>query len=151
MHGLLQCLLDSPDALLAGSTGFSIQERFQGALARRLLYCNRTYASMAGRTREELMQLTDTRLVQHRVHDQKMSLQFQRLIEKKLPYTGVFSWRRPDGRFNMIEYMAVPVVQGQRLFVLGLDRFLIPPSSISLKQPSPRGSYPWKQFFPAQA
>jgi PAS domain S-box-containing protein len=104
------------------SDGVSVFERRVGTLHRRLIDCNQAYADMAGRSKAELTAVDDIRRIQAHDHSQAHSRQLQERIEEGLPYSGSFSWVRPDGRENHIEYRAVPVRLGERILVYGIDR-----------------------------
>ena len=104
------------------SDGVSIYERFSGNLKRKLIDCNKSYAEMAGRSKEELCSIADIQEFQHNSHTKEDSWIIQRKIEQVLHYEGTFSWTRPDGKENYIEYRAVPFRIGKRIFVCGIDR-----------------------------
>ena len=104
------------------SDGISIYERFSGNLKRKLIDCNKSYAKMAGRSKEELCSIADIQEFQHNSHTKEGSWIIQQKIEQFLHYEGTFSWTRPDGKENYIEYRAVPFRIGERIFVCGIDR-----------------------------
>jgi PAS domain-containing protein len=128
MNAAVQAILQNAGALLDGDTGVSIHRRFPGSLERHLFWCNRTYARMAGRDREELLALGDMRPLQRRTHDRPVSKQFQTLVEEGRGWAGTFAWLRPDGLDNLVEYLALPAVHEHGTYVVGLDKFLLAPA-----------------------
>lgn len=91
--------------------------------ARRLIECNGRYVEMAGRSKEELLEIGDTRSIQRDVEyilsgDQAA----EQLLYQGYTYRGRFTWLRPDGRENIIEYNAVPIQVKDRILIIGLDR-----------------------------
>ncbi|WP_027183011.1 hypothetical protein [Desulfovibrio inopinatus] len=109
------------------ATGFSITLRYSGSLKRQLIFCNQTYADMAGRSREDLLSTGDMRMFQTHEHTHAQSLQMQTEIENLSPFTGAFAWVHPEGELVFIEYMALPVWYRGRLFVIGIDRYMHAP------------------------
>ncbi|OUC09458.1 hypothetical protein RY27_02720 [Litorilinea aerophila] len=102
--------------------GISIYEELPESGSRRLLECNERYAEMAGRSKEELLALGNTSLL-HR----KVSRRFSRaenliIRQHQLRYRGLFSWIRPDGKENVIEYSAAPINLDGRPLTIGIDR-----------------------------
>jgi len=100
--------------------GISIYEELPDG-SRKLVDCNPQYVKMSGYSREELMRISDTLKIQqdHRTPEQEAAG-----IEKILagqPFSGVFSWLRPDGKENYIEYTAAPINMGGRRFTIGID------------------------------
>jgi PAS domain S-box-containing protein len=97
--------------------GISIFEETFDRTKRRLVDCNKRYAEMAGRSREELLQIGSTiniaKTLSEDHHDSNM---------ENVVFSGSFSWIRPDGKDNVIEYAAVPIkVQGKTI-TIGIDR-----------------------------
>ena len=101
--------------------GISIYEEIPAEDKRILLECNERYCQMAGRSKEELMATGDTRTIQHTIESAGDESDWQSIMEGRF-YTGVFSWIRPDGQKNIIEYNAAPTKVGERYFTIGLDR-----------------------------
>ena len=98
------------------SDGIAIFEKLEGRGLPRLIDCNESYARLAGRSQAELLATTDVRRLQLRCSAPENSLESQPGLE------GVFSWQRPDGQENYVEYRAVPIeISGRRLY-LGIDR-----------------------------
>jgi len=102
--------------------GVSLHEEFSGWADRRLIDCNDRYAEMAGRSKEELLAISNTMLVQKDVEPG---------VDSRVPlpagcdreaYRGLFSWTRPDGKENVIEYTAGKINIDGRVLVVGLDR-----------------------------
>ncbi|MGC9397180.1 MAG: ATP-binding protein [Anaerolineae bacterium] len=101
--------------------GVSLHEEFPGMMERRLIDCNDCYAEMAGRSKEELFSIGNTMQVQKEVEpgvDSRVHLPAGHDHEA---YRGLFSWIRPDGKENVIEYTAGRVVVDGRTLVVGLD------------------------------
>jgi len=102
--------------------GVSLYEEFPTLSKRRLIGCNDRYAEMAGRSKEELLSIGDTMLLQEEIEpgvDSRIPLPTDRDIEA---YRGLFSWLRPDGKENVIEYTAGRINLDGRILVVGLDR-----------------------------
>jgi PAS domain S-box-containing protein len=100
--------------------GISIFEEFEDPSDpenRRLVDCNARYAEMAGRSREELIKMGRTRGLAKSITPNNL----QSIINGVI-FRGMFSWLRPDGKDNIIEYTAVPItIQGKK-FTIGIDR-----------------------------
>jgi PAS domain S-box-containing protein len=96
--------------------GLSIFEETPDRKQRKLIDCNKRYAEMAGRSREELLQIGSTiNIAQPLSEDHQSNM-------KDVVFRGSFSWIRPDGKDNVIEYTAVPIkVQGKTI-TIGIDR-----------------------------
>jgi PAS domain S-box-containing protein len=102
--------------------GISLHEEFSGGAERRLIDCNDRYAEMAGRSKEELLSIGNTMLVQKDVEPGVDSRVFLPTGPDRVAYRGLFSWLRPDGRENVIEYTAGKITLDGRTLVVGLDR-----------------------------
>jgi PAS domain S-box-containing protein len=102
--------------------GISIYEELTDRGEHRLLDCNERYAEMAGRSKEELLEIGNTTLVQKKVSPARSKQENLRLRREKRSYQGIFSWIRPDGQENIIEYSASPVQVGERALSIGVDR-----------------------------
>jgi PAS domain S-box-containing protein len=101
--------------------GISFYEEIPSEDKRILVDCNERYCEMAGRSKEELMTISDTRSIQVSVENAPIS-ENQELILAEKVFSGVFRWIRPDGKENMIEYHAAPTKVRDRYFTIGLDR-----------------------------
>ncbi len=89
--------------------GISIYEDFPDG-SRVLIECNHQYAEMSGYSREELIQISHN-TPQQETKNQKKILSGQ-------PFTGIFSWIRPDEEENYIDYTAVPLdINGKKLTI----------------------------------
>ena len=89
---------------------------------RQLIYCNDRFVEMSGRAREELMACENLfELTVSPLADEEREANLQRM-RKMLPYRGVSSWKRPDGRENHHEWVAVPVDIKGELYTIGIDR-----------------------------
>ncbi|MBN2393959.1 MAG: PAS domain S-box protein [Anaerolineae bacterium] len=82
--------------------------------------CNEQYARMAGRTKEELLSVGDTRHFQRPLDTDQEAYVWA--VWNRQPHHGIFSWNRPDGRDNIVEYAAVSVPFGDELLIIGIDR-----------------------------
>jgi PAS domain S-box-containing protein len=82
--------------------------------------CNEQYARMAGRTKEELLSVGDTRRYQRSLEVDQGA--YVRELWSQQPHHGIFSWNRPDGQDNTVEYTAVSVPFGDELLVIDIDR-----------------------------
>jgi PAS domain S-box-containing protein len=101
--------------------GISIYEEIPVENRRSLLECNGRYCEMAGRSKEELLGLHDTRVIQRDLGVDTERFDWAPITAGKA-FSGVFSWNRPDGQENIIEYNAAPTRVGERYFTIGLDR-----------------------------
>ncbi|HTO94239.1 MAG TPA: PAS domain S-box protein, partial [Bacteroidota bacterium] len=97
--------------------GISIFEEADDVGQRRLVDCNPRYAELAGRTREELLARGTTEGLAL-IHMEEHSA----AIRDGKPFRGSFSWLRPDGRENFIEYTAVPIELRGKRYTIGIDR-----------------------------
>jgi PAS domain S-box/PAS domain S-box/PAS domain S-box/PAS domain S-box/PAS domain S-box len=97
--------------------GLSIFEETPDRKHRRLIDCNKRYVEMAGRSREELLQIGSTMDIAKPLSEDNHESNIQDVV-----FRGSFSWIRPDGKDNVIEYTAVPIkVQGKTI-TIGIDR-----------------------------
>ncbi len=87
---------------------------------RKLIECNERYASMAGRTREELQRVGIQEL-QITLEESANSNRLEALAKGEI-YQGSFSWIRPDGKDNIIEYTGVPITWRGEPYSIGIDR-----------------------------
>ena len=102
--------------------GICIYEELLDRGERRLVECNERYVEMAGRSREELFAIGNTSLFQRKV-SRKFSRAENALIRQEhRRYRGLFSWVRPDGKENVIEYSAAPITVDGRPLTIGIDR-----------------------------
>jgi two-component system, cell cycle sensor histidine kinase and response regulator CckA len=101
--------------------GISIYIEDPDPAKRRLVECNNQYAVMAGRTREELLRLGNTLGLQSTITD----IVHDKNFESRTPglgYVGSFSWIRPDGKDNIIEYTGMPIIWRGKLHSISIDR-----------------------------
>jgi PAS domain S-box-containing protein len=97
--------------------GLSIFEETPVREHRRLIDCNKRYAEMAGRSREELLQIGITKNIAITLSEENQESNMHDSV-----FSGSYSWIRPDGKDNVIEYTAVPIkVQGKTI-TIGIDR-----------------------------
>jgi len=101
--------------------GINFYEEFPNEKKRVLLDCNERYCEMAGRSKAELMAVENTSVFQHTIANPWDELGTESIMSKKA-FSGIFSWIRPDGKENIIEYNAAPTKVGDRHYMVGLDR-----------------------------
>ena len=101
--------------------GISIYSEDPDPKKRRLIECNERYAAMSGRSREELLKLGNTAGLQITLQDNANDNRLKSL-ERGIAYRGSFSWIRPDGKENVIEYVGMQITQRGKSFSIGLDR-----------------------------
>ena len=101
--------------------GISIYSDDPDPSKRVLVECNDRYAAMAGRTREELFQLGSTQGLQITLEDTANVVRMESLT-MGTSYQGTFSWIRPDGKNNVIEYVAMPITWRGKPYSIGIDR-----------------------------
>jgi len=97
--------------------GISIFEEADDPDQRRLVGCNARYAEMAGRSREELLRIGKTQELARRLSQDNTES-----IEQAVAFRGSFTWLRPDGKDNVIEFTAVPIKMQGKTFTIGIDR-----------------------------
>lgn len=97
--------------------GISIFEEADDPAERRLVECNPRYAALAGRSREGL-------LARGRMDELAVNLSAQNVesIEGGRAFRGSFSWIRPDGKDNIIEFAAMPIQMHGKKYTIGIDR-----------------------------
>jgi PAS domain S-box-containing protein len=101
--------------------GIDIYEEIPREGKRILVDCNERYCEMAGRSKKELMSVDNTVVFQRPIVSNWEELDRESIIKGEA-FSGVFSWIRPDGKENIIEYNAAPTKVGDRYFTVGLDR-----------------------------
>jgi PAS domain S-box-containing protein len=101
--------------------GIDIYEEFPNEGKRILLDCNDRYCEMAGRSKEELLSVDNTVVFQRTIVNAWEESDRESILKGEA-FSGVFSWIRPDGKENIIEYMAAPTKVGDRYFTIGIDR-----------------------------
>lgn len=101
--------------------GISVYEEIPAENLRILRECNERYCEMAGRTKSELVAISDTRTIQRDLGDEAEKFGWEP-IKAGAAFSGVFAWIRPDGKENIIEYNAEPTKVGERFFTIGVDR-----------------------------
>ncbi len=102
--------------------GTSIYLEDPDPLKRRLVECNKRYADLSGRSREDLLELKYTRSLQIDLEDDSNEDQLQKSKKEKSYRHGNFSWTRPDGKDNVIEYRGMSVIWDGKLYTVGIDR-----------------------------
>ena len=88
---------------------------------RRLVDCNERYAAMAGRSREELLKLGNAQSLQKALEGSENISRLESL-SANAAFRGAYSWIRPDGKDNIIEYVGVPIIWRGKLYSIGIDR-----------------------------
>ena len=101
--------------------GISIYTEDPDPYKRKLVECNEKYAAMAGRSREELLRLGSTKGLQITFEDTANDIRLESLNEGTA-YQGSFSWIRPDGKENIIEYVGMPITWRGETYTIGIDR-----------------------------
>jgi PAS domain S-box-containing protein len=101
--------------------GISIYNEDPDPSKRKLIECNERYSILAGRSRDELLQLGSTLGLQITLEDDANVNRLES-IDKKTAYQGYFSWIRPDGKENVIEYVGVPITWRGKSYSISIDR-----------------------------
>ena len=101
--------------------GIVIYEEFTDLSKRKLIDCNEQYAAMAGLTIEELLKYENTNDIQLTHEESSNAARIESLSTMKA-FRGSYSWIRPDGKDNIIEYIGVPVIWRGRTYTIGIDR-----------------------------
>ena len=102
--------------------GISIYEELPESGGRRLLECNDRYVEMSGYSRSELFASSNTSRLQQKVSRKFSQAENEQIRREQRRYQGLFSWIRPDGRENVIEYSASPIDVDGRPLTIGIDR-----------------------------
>ncbi len=101
--------------------GISIYTDDTDPLKRILVECNDRYAAMAGRSRDELLRMGRTIDLQVSLDDKANENRLNSIIGGK-EYHGSYSWIRPDGKENIIEYVGMPITWQGKSYTIGIDR-----------------------------
>jgi PAS domain S-box-containing protein len=101
--------------------GISIYSEDPDPSKRRLIECNERLAEMAGRSREELLKLGTMEGLYFNIDKNSNNKRLESL-KKGTFFQGTFSWIRPDGKENIIEYKGIPVTWRGKLYTIGIDR-----------------------------
>jgi PAS domain S-box-containing protein len=102
--------------------GISVYEEFPEEGIRRLIDCNARYAEITGRSRQELLDMGNTLPIQRSIELPEGREDFLKALDQDGFYRGRFSWVRPDGKENTVEYAAVPVQIRGKTLIVGIDR-----------------------------
>jgi PAS domain S-box-containing protein len=97
--------------------GLSIFEEAADRSQRRLIDCNERYAEMAGRSRDELLKLGITKNIATTLSEDRYDS-----LHHGVVFSGSYSWLRPDGKDNVIEYTAAPIEMENKIITIGIDR-----------------------------
>jgi PAS domain S-box-containing protein len=97
--------------------GISIFEENEDNAKRKLIDCNSKYAEMSGHSREELLKIgyLESLFI-------TLSEDNSKAIKNKKVFKGSYSWKRPDGKDNIVEYTAVPIKMHGKTYTIGIDR-----------------------------
>jgi PAS domain S-box-containing protein len=76
---------------------------------------------MSGRSREELLRLGNTQSLQITLEGEANKNRLDSL-KKESTYFGSYSWIRPDGKHNVVEYVGRPIKWHGQSFSIGIDR-----------------------------
>lgn len=101
--------------------GISIFSEDPDPLKRKLIDCNEQYAALAGRSCKELLHLGNMQGLFVKLEERKSIVQLGSK-ETGTAFQGSFSWIRPDGKENIIEYVAKPIMWRGELYSIGIDR-----------------------------
>jgi PAS domain S-box-containing protein len=101
--------------------GISIYSEDPEPSKRKLIECNEQYSNMAGRSRNELLQLGSTLGLQITITDKANDNRLESL-HSGIAYQGTFSWIRPDGKENFIEYVGMPITWRGKSLSISIDR-----------------------------
>ena len=101
--------------------GISIYYEDPDPSKRKLFECNEQYAALAGSSRNELLQLGITNELQIVLEDKSNDNQLEDPDIRTKYREGTFSWIRPDGKENIIEYRGMPITWRGKPYTIGLD------------------------------
>lgn len=102
--------------------GISIYYEDPDRSKRKLFECNEQYAALAGRSRNELLQLGITHELQIVLENKGNDNRLEDPDRRTKYREGTFSWIRPDGKENVIEYRGMPITWRGKPYTIGLDR-----------------------------
>jgi PAS domain S-box-containing protein len=89
---------------------------------RRLIYCNARYVEMSGHNRTALFDAVDINALVDSHADAAERNRRRQCILNCVPFSGLASWRRPDGRENVYEFTAASFIRDGSYFIVGVDR-----------------------------
>ncbi len=101
--------------------GISIYDENPDPYKRKLIDCNDRYAEMAGRSRKELIKSGNTMELQVTLDKSANSNRLDAL-SSGTAFHGTFSWIRPDGKDNVIEYSSRAIIWQGKTYSIGIDR-----------------------------
>jgi len=101
--------------------GIVIYEEYPDFSQRKLIDCNKQYADMAGLTIEELLKCKNTNDIQISLEESSNNARLESLSTRNA-FHGSYSWIRPDGKDNIIEFIGVPVMWHGKSYTIGMDR-----------------------------
>jgi PAS domain S-box-containing protein len=100
--------------------GISIYEELPDG-RRKLVECNPQYVEMSGYSYEQLTNLDDTTKIQINLDSPEKQDESAKKQRNNEPFAGLFSWIRPDGKENYVEYTAVPLILNDKRLTIGID------------------------------
>ena len=101
--------------------GISVRQyTFDDSVESRLMDCNKAYVEMSGLSLKDLYAANTLDLI--RLITPASREELSACVTRMQPFEGTFSWLRPDGRENIIDYKAVPMQIGNRIYVYSIDR-----------------------------
>jgi len=116
--------------------GMSIYRVDPETEARELVDCNESYGKFSGRSREELLaNARDIGKWRKNEFSDEERREVRCRIRENLPFSGTFSWIRPDGRENYMEFRAVSVNEKDGAYIYGIDREVTAEHSRTRRKP----------------
>jgi len=88
---------------------------------RKLVFCNDCFVEMSGRGRDELLNCPDLTQLTRSALSPSEQAQLRQPRDAGMPYRGVSSWIRPDGKENYFEWITVPLRIGGKLCTLEIN------------------------------
>ena len=88
----------------------------------RIVFCNDKYVEMSGRTREQLMKAENIGEFITSYNTPEQQARGRECIVNGTPFTGLGSWKRPDGKENFYEWSAASVKKGNHVHIIGINR-----------------------------
>jgi len=99
------------------------ESRLEGdRCVRKLVYCNKRFVEMSGRTEAELMACPDLHTLTRDIGLPEQKRAFMESMRNDRPAQGIGSWNRPDGKETYHEWVAVPLQRNGNFLIMGIDR-----------------------------
>ncbi|MCK4850864.1 MAG: PAS domain S-box protein, partial [Phycisphaerae bacterium] len=102
--------------------GINICEYDPDTRKRRLVFCNDRYVEMSGYTRKQLAKAENLNELVIRQGSTEEKARDYDCIVNEISFTGLSSWKRPDGKENIYEWSAVSIKKGDKFHIIGVDR-----------------------------